>query len=637
MLPIVGTDSTLILAHVLFLDIVGYSMLPLDEQTRVLRDLRRIVTGSPTFQAACTQQSVITLPSGDGMALAFLSSPECPVKCALEISKGIRETANLKLRMGVHSGPVYRVQDIKGENIVAGSGINMAQRVMDCGDAGHILLSRTVAEVLKETTEWAKRISELGELEVKHGVKLHIFNLSVGEDGNVAIPQKLQRSTARGPMVMGKEHPEVGTSVTKLLELAQADARYLDELESLRELIVVMFTDIQVSTAYFQQHGDAAGLLMMHSSARTIRQVVEKHGGRVIKTIGDGLMATFTRPIASVNAAIEIQKLLGEVNELRAEHERVAVRVGIHLGTGIVKSDDVFGDVVNIASRVEVQATPGQIVISPALFEQLRGSRFNIKELGRFNLKGVDCEQCLYQVIWAAAKEPPALASPPSSVETGKRTSQFRIQLIKHDGSLGPQHPVMPQLTIGRSQGDLRFATDVNMAALNARVFVQDGQLLVEDLSDGREKVFFRVAGGHTLQTGDVIIMGEQVFLFRELAEAMTALTQLGASLDDIHNVLENPVAELARVEPNGQTSEEFPIRWVETRFGRTQGNYTFPKDKIMSRMHASILQRGEDFLLKDAGSLNGTFVNVRSKTRLVDGSAIRVGTQLFRVLCSSG
>ena len=433
------------------------------------------------------------------------------------------------------------------------------------------------------------------------------------------------------------ENVEAGTVITKLLELAQADARYLDELESLRQLIVVMFTDIQGSTAYFQEHGDAAGLLMVHSSARTIRQVVEKHGGKVIKTIGDGLMATFTRPIASVNAAIEMQKLLSEVNELRPEHERVAVRVGIHQGTGIVKSDDVFGDVVNVASRVESQAAPGQIVISQALFQQLHGSRFNIKELGRFNLKGVACEHCLYQVIWAEAKPAATPAPPPSAAESAKRTAPFRIQLINHDGSLGPQHPVMPQLTIGRSQGDLRFATDANMAALNARVFVQDGQLFVEDLSEGSEKVFVRVVGAHTLQTGDIIIMGEQVFLFRELAAAMTAVTQLGASLDDIHNVLENPVAEFARVEPDGQTSGEFPIRWVETQFGRSQGSYTFPKDRMMSRIHARVLQRGEDFLLEDAGSRNGTFVNVRNKTPLVDSSAILVGTQLFRALCPIG
>ena len=436
---------------------------------------------------------------------------------------------------------------------------------------------------------------------------------------------------------MGTEHLEAGTVVTKLLELAQQDARYLDELESLRQLIVVMFTDMQGSTAYFQEHGDAAGLLMVHSSACTIRQVVEKHGGKVIKTIGDGLMATFTRPIASVNAAIEIQKLLGEVNNLRPEHERVAVRIGIHQGTGIVKRDDVFGDVVNVASRVESQAAPGQIVISQAMFEQLRGSRFNIRELGRFSLKGVSCEHCLFQVVWAAERDASVPAPPPSSVEPAKPISPFRIQLIKHDGTMGPQYPVTPQLTIGRSQGDLRFGTDANMAALNARVFVQDGQHLVEDLSEGREKIFVRVIGGHTLQSGDVIIMGEQVFLFREVTEAMTAVTQLGVSLDDLHHVLENPVAELASLESDGSTSAEFPIRWQETQFGRSHGNYTFPEDRMMSRKHARILQRGEDFLLEDAGSRNGTFVNVCGRTPLVDGSAILVGTQLFRALCSAG
>ena len=437
-----------------------------------------------------------------------------------------------------------------------------------------------------------------------------------------------------GESAMGTKNLEAGTVVTKLLKLAQQDARYLDELESLRQLIVVMFTDLQGSTAYFQEHGDAAGLLMVHSSSCTICQVVDKHGGKVIKKIGDGLMATFTRPTASVNAAIEIQKLLREVNDLRPADQRVAVRIGIHQGTGIVKSDDVFGDVVNIASRVESQAAAGQIVISEPMFQQLRGSRFKIRELGRFTLKGVAREHCLYQIIWTPEKDASAPAPPPSSVESAKRTSPFRLQFIKHDGTSGPQYPVMPQLTLGRIEGDLRFADDGNMAALNARVFVQDGQLFVEDLSEGRERVFVRVVGGHTLESGDVIIMGEQVFLFRELTEAMTAVTQLGVSLDDIRNVLENPVAELARIEPSGQTSRQYPIRRVETQFGRVQGNYTFPQDRMMSRTHARILQRGEDFLLEDAGSRNGTFVSVRSKTPLVDGSAILVGTQLFRALC---
>jgi class 3 adenylate cyclase len=421
------------------------------------------------------------------------------------------------------------------------------------------------------------------------------------------------------------EQPEL-TIVTKLLELAQVDARYLQELERLRQQVVVMFTDIQGSTAYFEEHGDAAGLLMVRNCNRTIRQVVEKHQGRVIKNIGDGMMTTFTESTAAVEAAIEFQALLAEVNELRSEPERIGLRVGIHQGAGIVKTNDVFGDVVNMASRVESEAAPGQIVISDALLKQLPENRFNIRELGRFKLKGKIDEHSLYQVIWLPTKAQPA---PP---EGGIRSSRFRIQLMRQDGSLGPQNPVMPQLTIGRTQGDLRFASDANMAPLNARVFVQDDQLFVEDLSEGREKVFVQLTGGHTLQMGDLIIMGQQVFCFREKAGVMSAVTMLGASLKEIRNVFSDPVAELVSVDADGHASGAFPVSWVETQFGRTNGNYTFPNDKMMSRVHARILQRGEDFLLEDAGSRNGTFVSVRNKTPLVYGSTLLVGSQLFRV-----
>jgi predicted component of type VI protein secretion system len=203
---------------------------------------------------------------------------------------------------------------------------------------------------------------------------------------------------------------------------------------------------------------------------------------------------------------------------------------------------------------------------------------------------------------------------------------------MKQDGSLGPQNPIMPQLTIGRTQGDLRFSTDANMAPLNARVFVQEGQLFIEDLSEGREKVFVRLTGGHTLQMGDIVIMGQQVFCFREKVGAMSAVTMLGATLNDIRNALDDSVAELVCIDPQGRSSGQFPISWVETQFGRTHGRYTFPNDRMMSGNHARILQRGEDFLLEDAGSRNGTLVSVRTKTALVDGSTVLVGSQLFRI-----
>ena len=421
------------------------------------------------------------------------------------------------------------------------------------------------------------------------------------------------------------ENAEGLTVVTKLLEMARLDPEYLRELDRLRQPVVVLFTDIQGSTAYFEEHGDAAGLLMVHSCNRTVREAVEKRGGRVIKSIGDGMLATFTDASASVNASIDIQTILSEVNDLRQDAERVGVRIGIHYGIGIVKANDVFGDVVNMASRVESAATAGQIVISDALRKQLGDAPFNIHELGRFKLKGKVNDHSLFEVIWKA------------DVPVGDKTNvgkvaQFRIQELKSDGSLGAEHAVMPQLTIGRTQGDLRFTNDSSMAPLNARLFVQDGRLIVEDLSEGFEKIFIRVTGGRTLQDGDVVIMGQQIFRFREAPGAMSAVTQLGVSLKDIRRALNHAAAELIRMDENGQTAEIFPLNAAVTEFGRTRGDHTFPHDNMMSRSHARVLQRGEDFVLEDAASRNGTFVNLRGKTPVTDGSAVLVGSQLFRV-----
>lgn len=197
MSSVITPEQSLEIAHVLFLDIVSYSTLPMDEQTRLIATLQEIVENSEVFRTASANQTLVSLPTGDGMALAFFSSPESPVKCALQISAAIRAGSDLKLRMGIHSGPVFRVRDIKGSANIAGNGINLAQRVMDCGDSGHILLSSSIAETLNQTTTWAKCITELGEAEVKHGVKVRVFNLCVGEDGNRELPKKLQHvSTA---------------------------------------------------------------------------------------------------------------------------------------------------------------------------------------------------------------------------------------------------------------------------------------------------------------------------------------------------------------------------------------------------------------------------------------------------------
>jgi len=185
------------IAHVLFTDIVGYSKLPTHQQRAVVERLNEIVRGTDEYQAAETAGRLIKIPTGDGITLVFYHSPEAPVECALEISRALKQHPELQLRMGVHSGPVSGIIDATGKANVAGAGINIAQRVMDCGDAGHILLSKHVAEDLKEYPHWQPHLHELGECEAKHGVRVSVVNLYTTELGNSAVPQRLKTAAAQ--------------------------------------------------------------------------------------------------------------------------------------------------------------------------------------------------------------------------------------------------------------------------------------------------------------------------------------------------------------------------------------------------------------------------------------------------------
>ena len=186
-------DLPLEIAHVLLIDVVGYSKLLVNEQIELLQDLNQIVRNTECFRAAETKGRLIRVSTGDGMALLFFHSPEEPVRCALEISKALQEHPHIQLRMGVHSGPVNQVTDVNDKTNIAGAGINVAQRVMDCGDAGHILLSRHIAEDLTQYRHWQPYLHDLGECEVKHGLRLHLFNLYKDNLGNPHLPDKLKR------------------------------------------------------------------------------------------------------------------------------------------------------------------------------------------------------------------------------------------------------------------------------------------------------------------------------------------------------------------------------------------------------------------------------------------------------------
>ena len=186
-------DLPLEIAHLLLIDVVGYSKLLVNEQIELLQELNQIVRSTECFRTAEKTGKLIRVPTGDGMALLFFHSPEEPVRCALEISKALQEFPHIQLRMGVHSGPVNQMTDVNDKTNMAGAGINVAQRVLDCGDAGHILLSRHVTEDLAQYRHWEPYLHDLGECEVKHGLRLHLFNLYKDNLGNPQVPQKLKR------------------------------------------------------------------------------------------------------------------------------------------------------------------------------------------------------------------------------------------------------------------------------------------------------------------------------------------------------------------------------------------------------------------------------------------------------------
>jgi class 3 adenylate cyclase len=190
------------IGHVLFIDLVGYSKLLIEEQKKRLRQLTEIVLATAQVREASDEQFV-RLPTGDGMALVFRNSSEEPARCALEIAEALRKHPEIPVRMGIHSGPVSEVTDVSGRSNIAGAGINMAQRVMDCGDAGHILLSQHVADDPVQYLQWSPRLRDLGECEVKHGVRLHLVNLYAEPLGNAAAATALTEAPLRTFKIRG--------------------------------------------------------------------------------------------------------------------------------------------------------------------------------------------------------------------------------------------------------------------------------------------------------------------------------------------------------------------------------------------------------------------------------------------------
>ena len=285
------SDPQLEIAHVLFIDIVGSSKLLTNEQSELLRGLNQIVRSTEQFRTAGAAGKLIRCPTGDGMALAFFTSPEAPVRCALEISKALQNYPKLHLRMGVHSGPVDAVVDVNDRSNVAGAGITMAQRVMDCADAGHILISKRIAEDLAQYSKWQPHLHDLGGCEVKHGAKIDIVNLYTDELGNPAMPEKLkqQRGKAGGVGPIGSKpqrkkriavlpfKPLSPENRDQALELGMADA-LITKLSNSRQIIVSSLNSVR-KYGDLEQDPVAAGRELQVNSI--LEGNVQKSGDRV--------------------------------------------------------------------------------------------------------------------------------------------------------------------------------------------------------------------------------------------------------------------------------------------------------------------------------------------------------------------
>ena len=226
--PQQSSSEGLEMAYVLFMDIVAYSKLPMYLQTRRIQELQQIVRSTAEYQRAQQSDRIVSLPTGDGMALVFFQNPVAPIECATAISRSLKSQPEIQLRMGVHTGHVYRIADINTNRNVAGGGINLAQRVMDCGDSGHILLSKTVADILGQLSDWEPNLHELGDVEVKHGVKVNVVNFFTSEVGNPQLPEKVQRSRefAALPAAVAPAPAPSHPQATVLPSAPQAVAQY---------------------------------------------------------------------------------------------------------------------------------------------------------------------------------------------------------------------------------------------------------------------------------------------------------------------------------------------------------------------------------------------------------------------------
>ena len=309
--PDQSADSKFEIGHVLFLDIVGYSKLLIEEQKERLGRLTKIVLGTAQVRDS-TDEQLVRLPTGDGVALVFRHSAEEPARCALEIAEALRKHPEIPVRMGIHSGPVSEVTDVTGRINIAGAGINTAQRVMDCGDAGHILLSQHVADDLMQYRQWAPRLRDLGECEVKHGVRLRLVNLYAEPLGNPEPPEKLKSAA-------------VAVSAAKATPAAKPKRMPWHEMV----LAVLVLAGLIVAGVFFFRHRTPPAAIPEKSIA--VLPLVNSSGDPANEYFSDGISEEF---ISSLSRLRDL-KVIGRNSSIQFkgktdDSKTIGEKLGVH-------------------------------------------------------------------------------------------------------------------------------------------------------------------------------------------------------------------------------------------------------------------------------------------------------------------
>jgi class 3 adenylate cyclase/pSer/pThr/pTyr-binding forkhead associated (FHA) protein len=482
----------------------------------------------------------------------------------------------------------------------------------------------------------------------------------------------------------------------RLEELIRERARLDVELERCKELVTVLFVDIVGSTSFYDEHGDVAGLVMVQKCLDLLTPLVQHYSGTVIKTIGDAILARFFDVEGAVRCAVAMQRNLAERNRDKVPADEIHVRVAVNVGLALLKGNDVFGDVVNVTSRIEGVTDADEIAISPSVYEKIRhlhDIRVRKKASG-VELKGKAGCLDLYTIVWrvdeSAGPAPPRPSREQLAFATGLHTNlaervqrrirsrggrvspqdvavsietrspdetavlgapeveglsqgaiRFVLARVRADGSLGQQYPLdHPSVIAGceevleSSRGEISLADDPQVAPQHARL-TQLGDIVdIEDLGSPLG-LYLCLREPHQLKDGDIFQIGQQRLRFAARQKDVAHVNHVSRDHTMIFGA-DGEAAEVASVIKLNSKNEEadhYDLHFPETSFGRSKGTYTFPDDPYLSATHARIKLHEKDYFLEDLGSRNGTFARIRKRAQARDGDTLMIGKQLLRVL----